>query len=171
MHQSSVDFMNCVKLFNPNSFKNKRVLDVGSQDINGNNRYLFENCIYVGLDLGTGLNVDVVSHIADYQPTYLFDTIISTNALEHDKRYKESFQAIAIDLLKSGGLFAFSCASHGSIEHGTTEHYSGHSPHTNDHYKNLDENDVRESLDLDIYFSSYNFQINVNDLQFWGIRK
>jgi hypothetical protein len=28
----------------PDFFINKRVLDVGSGDINGNNRFLFENC-------------------------------------------------------------------------------------------------------------------------------
>ena len=35
----------CINIKNkyPDRFKNTRVLDVGCQDINGNNRFLFEN--------------------------------------------------------------------------------------------------------------------------------
>ena len=41
-----------------NLFKNKKVLDIGSLDINGSNRFLFEDCNYLGIDVGEGKNVD-----------------------------------------------------------------------------------------------------------------
>ena len=37
------------------------VLDIGSQDINGNNRFLFFNYNYTGVDIGEGNNVDVIA--------------------------------------------------------------------------------------------------------------
>jgi SAM-dependent methyltransferase len=176
MHQTSKDFMDSLKRTIPRYFNDKIVLEVGSQDINGTNNYLFENCKYVGLDLGPGRNVDVVSHVADFEPhgyneTEQFDTIISTNAFEHDRRYLESIVAISLRLLKPKGLFAFSCASLGSQEHGTSDHYSNLSPHTNDYYKNLVESDIREALDFDEHFAAYAFAVNGVDLQFWGIKK
>ena len=46
----------CIKVKNmfPSYFKNIDVLDVGSLDLNGSNRYLFENCRYTGIDIGPG---------------------------------------------------------------------------------------------------------------------
>ena len=48
MHDQARDFTMFVKQILGNYFINKRVLDVGSGDINGNNRFLFENCEYDG---------------------------------------------------------------------------------------------------------------------------
>jgi hypothetical protein len=42
-------------------FIDKKVLDVGSGDINGNNRYLFENCEYEGNDVIETSNITIVS--------------------------------------------------------------------------------------------------------------
>lgn len=176
MHQASKDFMDSVKLKYPEYFKEKYVLDVGSQDINGNNKYLFERCDYIGLDLGPGNNVDIVQHVADFYPELYgedpqFDTIISTNAFEHDARYQESIAHIIVSILKPKGLFAFSCASKGTPEHGTTQHYAGHSPFTNDYYKNLTEYDLLKIIDFDKYFSEYKIETFGADLRFYGISK
>jgi hypothetical protein len=35
----------------PEYFKGKTVLDIGSVDINGNNRYMLNSCEYIGLDV------------------------------------------------------------------------------------------------------------------------
>ena len=66
----------------------KRVLEVGSLDINGSVRPLFENCNYTGIDLGEGRGVDVVAHVTDYHrlDDNEFDVVISTETLEHDAR-------------------------------------------------------------------------------------
>jgi hypothetical protein len=50
-HQEQKDFCLSVKEFMPDFFKGVSVLDIGSLDINGNNRYLFENYDYTGIDI------------------------------------------------------------------------------------------------------------------------
>ena len=43
----------------------------------------------------------------------------------------------------------------------------------NEYYKNLTEEDIRECLDFDANFESYQFEVETNhcDLFFWGIKK
>ena len=60
MHIEARNFTIFVQNTFPFFFKNKRVLDVGSGDINGNNRFLFENCSYEGNDVYNAPNVTVV---------------------------------------------------------------------------------------------------------------
>lgn len=175
MHPESKQFMDSLKNIFPEKFgKGVLALDVGSQDINGNNRYLFTDAQYVGLDIGPGPNVDMVDHVADFSQKFLtpvYDTVISTNAFEHDSRFAESIRAVVDSLLKPGGLFAFVCAAEGTPEHGTTDHFPGYSPHTNDFYKNQSIHDVIEAIDLDEHFKIYHLGYHGVDLRFWGIKK
>ena len=60
------------------------VLDVGSKDINGSYRELFNN--YTGLDIEAGNNVDiVVDHYNWDLPDGFFDAIVSGQTFEHIK--------------------------------------------------------------------------------------
>ena len=77
-HQEQVDFCLSVKDRYSDFFKNANVIDIGSLDINGNNRYLFEDCNYTGVDIGAGKNVDVVSKGHEYFPNEKVDFVIST---------------------------------------------------------------------------------------------
>jgi SAM-dependent methyltransferase len=163
----------------PDFFKNKKVLDVGSGDINGNNRYLFDNCNYTGNDVIPSKNVDVVSKTKDLKfEKNTFDTIISTECFEHDPEYKQSIQKI-YDLLKPDGLFVFTCASTGRAEHGTTRTTPQHSlgslgkiPDMMDYYKNLTIKDINEALDIKKSFSSFEtyYHYGHKDLFFIGIK-
>ena len=47
MHQEAKKFLSFVKTILPTYFINKKVLDVGSNNIDNNN-YLFEDCDYYG---------------------------------------------------------------------------------------------------------------------------
>jgi len=154
-------------------FRNKKVLEVGSQDINGNNNYLFQNCDVLRIDLGEGRNVDLVCHGADLDhESESYDSIISTEAFEHDSRFDETLKNI-IRLLKSGGLFVFTCAGPSRREHGTTKHSRRASPHTNDFYQNRTEGEVRQIINVDDIFKSYEFRSirEGADLQFQGVKK
>ena len=71
MHPEDKHFTLFVKDLMPEMFVNKRVLDVGSGDINGNNRDLFENCAYDGNDVVEAMNVTVVSKTSDLPTTPL----------------------------------------------------------------------------------------------------
>ena len=92
MHEQARQFTLFVKSILPYYFHSKIVLDVGSGDINGNNRFLFENCIYQGNDVIQAPNVTIVSKTKDlpFEDNF-FDTIISTECFEHDPTYEDSF--------------------------------------------------------------------------------
>jgi len=179
MHPEARDFTLSVKSQFPTFFEGKRVLDVGSGDINGNNRFLFQNCEYHGNDVVSAPNVTIVSKTSDLQfEAGSFDTIISTECFEHDPEYQDSFRKI-LYMLKPGGLFTFTCASTGRPEHGTRRT----SPHDSygtignidgwtDYYKNLTFEDVVECIDINV-FSSFRHSYNpvTCDLYFWGIKR
>ncbi len=173
-HQEQIDFMKMVHGKFPQAFSGVTLLDIGSMDINGNNRYLLaDNCLYVGIDIGAGPNVNLVAsgHQFLNGANEIFGTIISTEAFEHDANWKETL-ANAGRLLKRGGLFAFTCATSGRPEHGTSRSEGWASPHTNDYYMNLTEADVRSVPGFIETFSEFEFQVNERsrDLYFWGIK-
>ena len=58
-HPQQAEFFATVREHYPNSFKSARVLEVGSLDINGSVRELFEKCDYTGVDLQMGPGVDL----------------------------------------------------------------------------------------------------------------
>jgi len=180
MHTQCRDFSLFVKEILGDYFSNKKVLDVGSGDINGNNRFLFENCHYEGNDVISANNVTIVSKTKDLPfEDNTFDTIISTECFEHDPEYVESLIKI-YRLLKPNGLFFFTCASTGRKEHGTrrtnpNESYGsiGNLEDMIDYYKNLTEIDLNEVLNLNQSFSSWDTYYNSEsfDLYFIGIKK
>ena len=180
MHDQARDFTLFVKKILLNYFVEKRILDVGSGDINGNNRFLFENCEYEGNDVVHANNVTIVSKTKDLPfDENTFDTIISTECFEHDPEYKESFVKI-YNMLKPDGLFCFTCASTGRPEHGTRRTSPGCSYGTIgnledmiDYYKNLTEKDLNDVLSLNSMFSVWDTYYNntSKDLYFLGIKK
>ena len=93
------------------------VLDVGSCDVNGTYRSLFEDHNYVGMDVAAGKNVDIVvkdhynwREIADAS----FDVVISGQCLEHVEfpwlTVKE-----AARVLRPGGTFLLIVPSAGPV--------------------------------------------------------
>ncbi len=102
MHQSSYENM---KKFVQSNFKNldsknkSRVLDVGSLDVNGTYRNLFNNdfWIYEGLDMEHGENVDFVpKEPYDWKElkSNTYDLVISGQALEHIEYPWKTFENI-----------------------------------------------------------------------------
>ena len=178
MHEQARDFTLFVKRILSNYFMNKCVLDVGSGDINGNNRFLFENCDYNGNDVIQADNVTIVSKTKDLPFMDTFDTIVSTECFEHDPEYKESLIKI-YNMLKPNGLFCFTCASTDRGEHGTRRtspqcSYGtiGNLSDMQDYYKNLTEIDLNDVLSLNDLFSVWDTYYNneSKDLYFVGIK-
>lgn len=195
-HKEQKIYLDSIKNKFPEAFKNRKVLDIGSFDVNGNEKPWFDNCDFIGLDLGPGKGVDVVCPAQEYDaPNESFDTIISCECWEHNPFYIESIQNV-IRMLKPGGYFIFTCATTGRPVHGTktqdeidvknqkTSQGNFFSswitmPNVlrknwdNEYYKNVTESDIRNYVDIDSIFSSYEFEIESNhcDLYFWGIKK
>ncbi len=180
MHTEARDFTLFVKQWFSHAFTGKRVLDVGSGDINGNNRFLFTECEYEGNDVIEAPNTTIVAKTKDLPfADGTFDTIVSTECFEHDPEYEDSFKKIYA-MLKPGGLFCFTCASTGRAEHGTrrtspTESFGTIGGITDmvDYYKNLTIQDINRITPLDSVFSRYNAYYNRRsfDLYFIGIKK
>jgi SAM-dependent methyltransferase len=173
-HREQREWCELVKYAHDEYFVGTSVLDIGSLDINGNNRYLFEQCNYTGIDIGEGKNVDVVCSGHLFKSDDLFDVVISTECFEHDEHWQQTLNNVINNLLKDGGLFLFSCAAPGRPEHGTKRTSPKDSPFTNDYYRNLSEADIRSVLDCDAIFSNYKFKTRIDfpqDLYFYGIKK
>jgi SAM-dependent methyltransferase len=134
----------------PAHFHNCRVLDFGSRDVNGSNRWLFTECEYTGIDLGPGRNVDVICYAHQFRCAAPIDTIISTEMLEHDRYWRASL-ANAGRLLRAGGLLVLTCAGEGRAEHGTRAHAPGDSPYTPCYYHNLARDELAAALTADVW--------------------
>lgn len=175
MHKTQVEWCLKLKKDYPQFFVKKRVLDVGSLDINGTNRILFRKCKYIGIDVIPGKNVDVVSIAHEYQPDTLFDVVLSTNTLEHDIHYKKTLKKM-VEVLKPGGLMFISAPYKWHV-HGTKKirpHSSGTSQMNEEwanYYKNLTIEDITENLDLPSIFKEFYIGIAGRDLRFWGFKR
>jgi SAM-dependent methyltransferase len=180
MHPEAADFTVFSKNILGEYFSGKKVLDVGSGDINGNNRFLFDDCEYTGNDVIPAKNVTIVSKTKDLPfEDNSFDTIISTECFEHDPEYSLSFLKI-YKMLKPDGVFCFTCASTGRHEHGTrrtspSDSYGtrGNIEGMTDYYKNLTVKELNEVLPLNELFSSWDsyYNYSTRDLYFIGIKK
>jgi len=181
MHDEARNFLEFVASQTKRHFtQGKVVLDVGSGDVNGTNEYLFDmSCTYHGNDVMPGRNVTLMYKTAElpfYEPT--FDTIVSSECFQHDLEYKESLQKI-IQILRPGGLLAFTCASGGRPEHGTRRHHPEMSFTTKlgikwaTYYKTISFEDLGQAIDLNSVFSQYAAYYNPTskDLYFMGLKK
>ncbi len=78
----------------PNEVKGKRVIEVGSYDMNGSMRpvvSVWKPAEYVGVDIVPGPGVDVVCNADDTVKHFgkeRFDVVISTEAIEHVRNWK-----------------------------------------------------------------------------------
>lgn len=185
MHPEAREFLAyCLTMFG-RTFYHGKVLDVGSGDINGNNRIYFKEGVeYVGCDVHPGPNVTVCSPC--HELTFAdgtFDVVISSECFEHDMKYEKSFPAI-YRMLKNSGIFVFTCESTGRREHGTRRSTAGDSLSTQladsewpDYYKNLTTQDVVASLagtgKMSELFGYHAFYYNSRtcDLYFVGIKQ
>jgi SAM-dependent methyltransferase len=173
-HSEQFNFFIKVKDQFPNLFSNTRVVEMGSLNINGTVRVLFENPKeYIGLDLGEGEDVDLVCKGEEYNaPDESFDVAISAECFEHNPQWAETFENMH-RLTRKGGLVTFTCASEGRQEHGTLRTSPSDSPFTalTDYYRNLNEEDFQPLVDKlgfnAVYFEYYS---KTKDLYFWGIK-
>jgi SAM-dependent methyltransferase len=171
MHPESYHFVERVKNEYPDFFHHKKVLEVGSLDINGSVRQFFQDCDYTGLDLAQGKGVDIVSIAHEFIQPETYDVVISSEMLEHDEHWEKSLKQMYANL-KPGGLFILSCAGPTRPEHGTkrTDTYS--SPFTTDYYRNISQEDLKRALPFDGFSEcTIGYDRGLEDLHFWGLKQ
>jgi SAM-dependent methyltransferase len=165
-HQEQRDFLVVVKSFFPEFFEWQNVLEIGSLNINGTVRDFFFNCNYLGVDIGSGEGVDIVSSGHELKfPDKSFGVTISAECFEHNPYWLETFTEMVRMTRRRDGLVIFTCAGEGRPEHGTTRSDVGSSPLTVgagwDYYRNLtpadfmtSEYDVRDDFRSPFFFEN-----------------
>lgn len=174
-HPEQRVFIQEVKAKFGSSFHAKKVLEVGSLNINGTVRDYFTECDYTGIDLGEGPGVDIVSSGHNFlDPDSSYDTVISCECFEHNPFWYDTFINMH-RLCKSSGLIIMTCATTGRAEHGTHTSNPQDSPLTIaqgwTYYRNLTESDFEGAFFLSQMFSEYKFSTNEksHDLYFYGL--
>lgn len=100
----------------------KRVLEVGSKDVNGSLRLFIESLQpeeYIGIDIRAGKGVDQicdVERLRENFPDESFDVVIATELLEHVKDWKSAISNIKA-VCKRGGLILLTTRSRGFHYH------------------------------------------------------
>jgi SAM-dependent methyltransferase len=175
-HPQQLAFVELTRRMFPEAFRGRKVLEIGSLDLNGSVRRFFSECDYLGIDVAPGPGVDLVCQGQDYAaPDASFDTVISCEAMEHNPHWRDTFGNM-LRLCRPGGLVVMSCASTGRPEHGTRRTAPDASPLTVglgwDYYRNLTRRDFTSALDLGAALTLFGFFVNWKscDLYFVGFR-
>lgn len=116
-HVSVIDFF--IRHAEKNEFENKRILEIGSRNINGSVRPLIERFLnpyeYIGIDIFEGEYVDIVlpaEKVEDYFGKESFDVVISTEVLEHVRDWRRVVSNMK-NVLKRGGFIYITTRSKG----------------------------------------------------------
>jgi len=109
------------------------VYEIGSRNINGTVRGLFPRDGYLGVDIASGPDVDLVVNAASYLPPMPMGTAVCCEVLEHTL-YAETIVTQAARALLVGGLLIITCAGEGRLPHSA---HDGGSLRPNEHYQNL----------------------------------
>lgn len=127
-----------------NSLLSKRrfnIMEIGSYDVNGAIRSVFDFDRYFGVDLSSGPNVDIVGsgHEIDLRSEGI-NLCVSSECFEHNPFWKETLINMA-NHLTGGGYIVITSAITGRLEHGTFRTDPKHSPGSTSvgwsYYKNI----------------------------------
>ena len=174
MHFEAFQFISSIKSLYPHYFVRQRVLEVGSHCVNESIRSLFDGGKYIGIDLSEGESVDIIASGHEFKAPKAFNTVISCECFEHNPYFFETFVTM-VENACDGGLVAFTCATTGRPEHGTTRTDPNQSPGSSsigwDYYRNLTADDFDLSY-IEKQFSTYRFFSNESsqDLYFIGFK-
>ena len=81
-HEEQLNYVKKLKYKFPSYFNRKKILEIGSLNINGSIREFFDECNYVGLDIFFGDGVDIVCEGQKYNaPDNSYDVVCSTECL------------------------------------------------------------------------------------------
>jgi len=172
MHNKVKDFLKEVRREYPHKFRLRKVLEVGSHDINGSPRKYFWLCNYTGVDISKGKGVDIVGKFSEIDFHYhRFQVIVSTEMLEHCEEWKEALMKMYLHL-QPGGLMIITCAGPDRTPHGLYDRNPESSPDTVNYYRNISTEDFKSVLTHDMFEDFVlMYARGKNDLQFYGIKK
>ncbi|EIC91871.1 hypothetical protein IMCC13023_03500 [Candidatus Aquiluna sp. IMCC13023] len=158
----------------PQDRSSMRILEIGSYNVNGGVRALFEGVKeYVGVDLVSGPGVDLVSpgHQVS-EELGPFDLVIATEVFEHDANWSLTLEKM-ITLLRPGGTCIVTCASTGRPEHGTERTTPSQSPGTSSGelswYRNITKDELLTTVTtLSLWPLQVEYEPWAFDLYLWA---
>lgn len=171
-HEEQNLFIREIKGVYPNFFEEKKVLEIGSRNVNGSVRNFFTNCDYYGIDLDEGPDVDEVRNGAFFDhDNESYDVVCSTECFEHTENWHMIFLNMH-RMTKDKGLVFFTCAGKGRGIHGVNKYDGGYT-----YYRNVEEKDFYMVFNIHQMF--YNFEFFYNrghitgncDLYFYGFKR
>lgn len=111
-----------VTSFTPDDIKGKKIIEVGSLDVNGSLQPIFKSwkpAKYVGVDIEAGPGVDVVcdaEHLLKKFKPESFDIVISTETMEHVRDWRQVISNLKA-LCKPNGTILVTTRSIGFFYH------------------------------------------------------
>jgi hypothetical protein len=116
-----------------------RVLEIGSRNINGSVRGLFDGVVYEGIDVAEGPGVDVVADGATYVPTLPPDCVVCCEVLEHAPTAADIVRHMGA-IVAPGGSVIVTCAGPGRAPHSAVD---GLVVREGEHYANVSHVDMQ----------------------------
>ena len=174
-HSQQLNFIKgIVESFGQRNISQFNIFEIGSYDVNGSLKSIFQCKTYLGVDLIAGPSVDIVYDGVNLSlPGSDFDMAVSCNCLEHDPNWQNTFLNM-INHLNPGGYVVMQCKSRGFKEHGTIRTTPKDSPGTvnigSNYYRNLNAKDFYKHFDINKLFKNHFFEYYSNscDLFFVG---
>jgi SAM-dependent methyltransferase len=123
----------CVLNLKPEEVRGKRILEVGSQDVNGSLRPIVESWApaeYVGVDIEKGRGVDVVCPADQVVRMFgrdRFDVVVCTEVLEHVREWRGVVSNLK-NVCASGGLLIVTTRSLGFEYHAYPDDFWRYEP-------------------------------------------
>ena len=112
-----------IKNLNPKEVEDKRIIEIGSYNINGGIRSVIESWQpkeYIGVDISMGPGVDVVCKVEDLVSNFSessFDIVIANELLEHVEDWRAAIHNMK-SVCKIGGTIIITTRSKGFHYHG-----------------------------------------------------
>lgn len=153
MHPQAYEFVAAAKIAFIEEVP-QTVVELGSFNVNGSVRPLFERSHYIGVDSRAGRDVDIVADATEWVEAQDVDLVVTTEMLEHCAKPKAVITN-ARKMLKAGGLFIATMAAPERQPHSCN---GGPDIPDGEHYANIDPGELRswlnrgwEVLDLQHY--------------------
>ena len=124
MHDSALESVRHFKNTYLSSNNNLKVLEVGSLSVNSNIKKIFDEFKYIGSDIVSGENVDIVIDDPYRYPfdDESFDVVLSISTFEHTEFFWLSYLEI-LRILKPDGLFFLNAPSNSKYHRHETDNW------------------------------------------------
>jgi hypothetical protein len=144
------------------------VLEIGSFDINGTIRHLFDDLIteggsYIGIDLQEGPGVDIVVDAVAIKTKTPMDIIVCAEVFEHTPVWPAIIKN-AHSNLRPGGLFIATMAGIGRPPHSAID---AEPIRSWEYYKNVGKDELAHCLGI---FTKAEVNVHDTDLRCWAIK-